>query len=47
MKLRPFEDLIKPIEYQGNTFIPIEVIAGLAFNHNAKTVKDSEIWLNE
>ena len=26
MKLRPFEDLIKTIEYDGKTFVPIEEI---------------------
>ena len=35
MKLRPFEDLIKPIEYDGKTFVPIEEIAKLACNNNS------------
>ena len=46
MKLKPFEDLIKPIKYDGETFVPIRIIAELAFNHNAKTVENSEIWVN-
>lgn len=37
MTLRPFEDLIKPIEYDGETFIPIERIAELAI---PRTMKD-------
>ena len=44
-ELRPFEDLIKPIEYQGETFIPIEEIAKLAMsdvdNSNAEIVEKS------
>ena len=30
--IRPFEDLIKPIEIDGETFVPIEEIAKLALN---------------
>ena len=33
MNLRPFEDLIKTIEYDGKTFVPIEVIAKLAIKN--------------
>ena len=33
MNIRPFEDLIKPIEYDGETFVPIEEIAKLADWH--------------
>ena len=32
MNLRPFEDLIKTIEYDGETFIPIEEIAKTAMS---------------
>ena len=32
MTIRPFEDLIKPIEYRGETFVPIEEIAKLGMS---------------
>jgi hypothetical protein len=41
--LRPFEDLIKPIEFEGETFIPIEEIAMLAFDAN---LTHSEVKVN-
>ncbi len=31
--IKPFEDLIKTIEYDGNTFVPIEEIAKLAIEN--------------
>ena len=37
-KLRPFEDLIKPIEYDGKTFVPIEEIAKLALSYLKEVV---------
>jgi len=35
-ELRPFEDLIKTIDIDGKVFVPIEVIAELAFDNNNK-----------
>lgn len=41
-KLRPFEDLIKTIEYDGEAFVPIEEIAKMALG---KKIKKSGIGI--
>lgn len=45
--LRPFEDLINEIEFDGEKFIPIEKIVALAFNYNENAVKyEAKMWIN-
>lgn len=45
--VRPFSDLIKEIEIDGERFIPIAKIAKLAFNdHNPENPKDMKTWIN-
>lgn len=40
MTLRPFEDIIKEIEFEGETFVPIEEIAKISFSHvDSKKIK--------
>lgn len=45
--VRPFEDLIMEIEFDGEKFIPAQKIAALCFNYNEKTVKNkAKMWVN-
>ena len=45
--VRPFEDLIKEIEFEGEKFVPAQKIAALCFNYNEKTVKNkAQMWVN-
>ena len=45
--IRPFDDLIKEIEFDGEKFIPAQKIAALCFNYNEKAVKNkAEMWVN-
>ncbi|MFA7307609.1 MAG: hypothetical protein WC026_13155 [Hyphomicrobium sp.] len=45
--LRPFDDLIKEIEFEGEKFIPSAKIAALCFNYNEKAVKyKAKFWIN-
>jgi hypothetical protein len=45
--VRPFDDLIKEIEFEGEKFIPAEKIAALCFNYNEKAVKNkAKMWVN-
>jgi hypothetical protein len=44
---RPFDDLIKEIEVDGEKFVPAAKIAALCFNYNDKAVKKkSKCWIN-
>jgi hypothetical protein len=44
---RPFEDLIKEIEVDGEKFVPAAKIAALCFNYNDEAVKKkSKCWIN-
>jgi hypothetical protein len=38
--VRPFDELIKEIEFDGEKFIPAQKIAALCFNYNEKAVKN-------
>jgi hypothetical protein len=45
--VRPFDELIKEIEFEGEKFIPAQKIAALCFNYNEKTVKNkAKMWVN-
>lgn len=45
--MRPFEDLIKPIEVDGNTFVPAARIAIEAFNYSKTIIHyKSGRWIN-
>lgn len=44
--VRPFDDLIKEIEFEGERFIPAQKIAALCFNYNEKAVKNkAKMWV--
>lgn len=46
-KVRPFDDLIREIEFNGERFIPAQRIAALCFNYNEDSVKNcAEMWIN-
>jgi hypothetical protein len=46
--IRPFDDLIKEIEFDGKKFIPAQKIAALCFNYNDKVVKNKvKMWIND
>ena len=47
MTLRPFEDLIKPMEIDGKTFVPIEEIAKLAVSPEVQAVTFGKHKINE
>ncbi len=45
--IRPFEDLIKEIEVDGEKFIPAQKIAALCFNYSGQTVQHkAQMWVN-
>ena len=45
--VRPFDDLIEEIEFDGEKFIPAQKIAALCFNYNEKAVKNkAKMWVN-
>ena len=45
--VRPFEDLIREIDFNGERFIPAQRIASLCFNYNEDTVKNcAKMWIN-
>lgn len=45
--VRPFDDLIKEINFDGEKFIPAQKIASLCFNYTNGVVKNkSKMWVN-
>lgn len=45
--VRPFDDLIKQIEFEGEKFIPAQKIAALCFNYNEEVVNNkAKMWVN-
>lgn len=47
MAVRPFDDLIKEIEFDGEKFIPAQKIAALCFNYKDNAVKQNpKMWVN-
>lgn len=46
--MRDFKFLIREIEFEGKTIIPIQEVAKLAFNYNEQTVEcNSRKWVND